>query len=219
MSPAGRVIALSLSLLAAGCGTFARSQGASRELAAARGTASPERKVTRDAEVVVVVDDPNTAASEVSRLVEQAGGFMEHSTASEDSKVWLGCRVPAARLDEILASIAALGTEQSRTIRANDVTDQYSDLETRLRNDRALRDRLQQLLARAKDVKDVLAIETELNRIQSQIETEQAQFERLKGQVELSGLDVTLERRHILGPLGYASYGLWWVISKLFVIR
>lgn len=55
--------------------------------------------------------------------------------------------------------------------------------------------------------------------MQSEIETMQARFDRLKSDVELSALSVTLRRRRILGPLGYVSYGLWWAFSKLFVIR
>ena len=102
---------------------------------------------------------------------------------------------------------------------AADVTEQYTDLETRLRNNLALRDRLQQLLQRAKDVEDVLAIEKELNRIQSEIETMQAQFDRLKSEVELSALSINLQRKRVLGPLGYIGYGFWWGFSKLFVIR
>lgn len=94
-----------------------------------------------------------------------------------------------------------------------------ADLTTRLTNNRALRDRLKLLLDRAKDVEDVLAIEKELTRIQSEVETMQATLDRLDSQIALSELSVTLQRRQILGPLGYVSYGLWWTISKLFVIR
>ena len=47
----------------------------------------------------------------------------------------------------------------------------------------------------------------------------QARLDRMKSQVELSALTVTLERGRILGPLGYVGYGLWWAFSKLFVIR
>jgi hypothetical protein len=65
----------------------------------------------------------------------------------------------------------------------------------------------------------VLAVEKEMNRIQSEIETMQARFDRLKSEVELSALSVDLERKRILGPLGYVGYGLWWALSKLFVIR
>ena len=156
---------------------------------------------------------------EVEHLVKQAGGFVERSTTTKDSNVWLHCRVPASQLDQTMDAIAALGDEEHRSVSAADVTEQYSDLEARLRNNLALRKRLQQLLSRATDVEDVLAIEKELNRIQSEIETMQARFDRLKSEVELSALSVTLQRKRILGPLGYAGYGLWWALSKLFVIR
>jgi hypothetical protein len=108
---------------------------------------------------------------------------------------------------------------ESRSTFASDVTEQHADLSTRLANNLALRDRLKLLLDRAQDVEDVLAIERELTRVQSEVETMQASHERLDSQIALSELSVGLERRQILGPLGYVAYGLWWGISKLFVIR
>ncbi len=47
----------------------------------------------------------------------------------------------------------------------------------------------------------------------------QGRLDRLKSQVELSALSVTLQRDVVLGPLGYVGYGVWWALSKLFVIR
>jgi DNA repair ATPase RecN len=177
-----------------------------------------DRKVVRSGDLAVSVASPEETSPKVERLVDQAGGFVERST-TKDSAVWLHCRVPASQLDRIMDAVAELGEEERRSLSAADVTEQYSDLETRLRNNRALRERLQQLLSRASDVEDVLAIEKELNRIQSEIETMQARFDRLKSEVELSALSISLQRKRILGPLGYAGYGLWWALSKLFVIR
>jgi DNA repair ATPase RecN len=180
---------------------------------------STDRKMVRSGDLAVSVDFPEEASPEVERLVKQAGGFVERSTTTKDSNVWLHCRVPAPQLDQIMDSVAALGEEERRSVSAADVTEQYADLETRLRNDLALRERLQELLNRASDVEDVLAIEKELNRIQSEIETMQARFDRLKSEVELSALSISLQRKQILGPLGYVSYAIWWAFSKLFVIQ
>jgi hypothetical protein len=185
----------------------------------AQGYDSGDRKVVRSADLVVAVRFPEEASPEVEHLIQEAGGFVERSTANRESSVWLNCRVPAAQLDPVMDAIAKLGDEEHRSVSAADVTEQYSDLETRLRNNVALRDRLRQLLQRATHVEDILAIEKELTRIQSEIETMQAQFDRLKSHVELSALSVTLKRKRILGPLGYVGYGLWWAFSKLFVIR
>ena len=176
------------------------------------------RKVAKTAELTVEVSEPDAAKTEVERLVAQAGGLVERSTATKDANVWIQCRVPAAQLDSVMDAVAKLGSEESRSVTAVDVTDQYADLDTRLRNDQALRGRLQELLSRAKDVEDVLAIEKELTRIQSEIETRQGQLDRLKTEVALSGLSVSLDRKRVLGPLGYLGYGLVWGISKLFVL-
>ena len=59
----------------------------------------------------------------------------------------------------------------------------------------------------------------ELNRLQSEIETMQARFDRLETDIALSTLTIDLRRKRVLGPLGYLGYGIWWVTSKLFVIH
>jgi hypothetical protein len=177
------------------------------------------RKMVRSGELIVSLNELEPASKEVERLVAEAGGYVEQSTANRDSGISLQCRIPAAQLDTTMDRIAALGDEKHRSLWAADVTDQYADLETRLRNNSALRDRLQALLKRATKVEDVLAIEKELNRIQSEVETMQGRLDRLKSQVELSALSVTLQRDVVLGPLGYVGYGFWWALSKLFVIR
>lgn len=211
-----RLVALALvAALAVGCGSVGGVQPAE---SVARAAASPDRKVVRTGELVVSVASVEEKAPEVEAILEGADGLVVRSTKTEDSTRWV-CRVPAARLDEVMDALAALGEVESRSVSAEDVTDRYADLETRLRNNRALRDRLQALLERAKDVEDVLAIEKELNRIQSEIESQQARLDRLDTAVELSTLSIRLRRERILGPLGYLGYGLWWAFSKLFVIR
>ena len=196
---------------------------AAGNLDAARARPEPgalaERKIIKSGYLEISLADLETARKDAERLVTEAGGYVERARATRDSEVTLLCRVPAAQLDPTIDRIAALGEEKSRSTSASDVTDQYADLETRLRNNTALRDRLQQLLSRATKVEDVLAIEKELNRVQSEVETMQGRLDRMKSQVALSDLSVTLKREVVLGPLGYAGYGLWWAISKLFVIH
>ncbi len=184
-----------------------------------RQDASAERKVIRSGSLTVSVATPSDSMSEVQRLVEESGGFVEWSNVAKDEHIALRTRVPEPQLDRIMDAIAALGTEESRSVSAADVTEQHSDLSTRLKNNIALRDRLRALLERATDVEDVLAIEKELTRIQSEVETLQAGLDRLDSQIALSELSITLQRKQILGPLGYIGYGVWWAISKLLVIR
>ncbi len=66
---------------------------------------------------------------------------------------------------------------------------------------------------------DILAIETELNRVQADIDSMQGRMKSLKGKVDLATIELTLNRAKILGPLGYLFKGLCWGVEKLFVIR
>jgi hypothetical protein len=207
----------SVLLLAVACASTPESAPAAAQFSRER-QPSIDRKIIRSGELTVTVNAPLDSLADVQRIIEGAGGFLEWSNTA-DAKVSLRCRVPAEKLDTIMDAFAALGSQESRSVSATDVTEQHADLSTRLKNDIALRDRLKHLLDRAKSVEDVLAIEKELTRIQSEVETMQASLDRLDSQVALSELTVTLQRRQILGPLGYVGYGLWWAISKLFVIR
>jgi chromosome segregation ATPase len=104
-------------------------------------------------------------------------------------------------------------------MRGKDVTEQYIDVQARLKNKYVLRDRLKQILEKAVTVQDVLAVETELNRVQSDIDSMEGQIKSLQGQVQYATLDLDLKRKQILGPLGYVFKGIWWGVEKLFIIR
>ena len=115
--------------------------------------------------------------------------------------------------------VAGLGKEKQRRITGTDVTDQYTDLEARLRSSIALRDRLQQLLGRAATLDEVLGLEKQIARLQADIDGLQARLDQLKSQTQLAALSVSLERKRVLGPLAVVARGIGKLASKLFIIR
>jgi hypothetical protein len=161
----------------------------------------------------------SNAVAQAAALVQQQGGFVEQKSGNEEASASLRLRVPVAKFKAAVGALEELGTVTRRHISSEDVTEQYVDVEARLKNKVALRDRLKQLLDKATGVKDVLAIETELNRVQSDIDAMTARLKVLKGQADLATLEVSFTRKAILGPLGYVCQGLWWCVEKLFVIR
>jgi len=194
------------------------SREAAREGDLMRASSAPARLMIRSGEIAVSVSDPKKHAPQVERIISEANGFVERSTADESS-VWLSCRVPAESLEGVIDEIAGLGKVLRRSVSSRDVTEQHSDLNARLTNSRELRDRMRVLLERANDVQDVLAIEKELSRLQTEIESMEGQLSRLDSQIQLSNLSVQLKQERILGPLGYVGYWTFWAFSKLFVIR
>jgi predicted nucleic acid-binding Zn-ribbon protein len=128
-------------------------------------------------------------------------------------------RVPPERLDALMDSAAVLGDVASRTVSAQDVTEQVVDVEARLSVMRASRDRLKQLMERGTSVTDVIAVERELARVQSEIESLEARLAALEGSIARSDLTVSVEQRHVLGPLGVVAVGAGKALGKLFVWR
>ena len=178
-----------------------------------------DRMTVRTGSQDVVVDSPATSGRQVERMVHAPGGYIEQSNITSDGNVRVVGRVPAAQLDAIMDSVAGLGKERRRHLTGVDVTDQYTDLEARLRSTIALRDRLQQLLGRAATLDEVLTLEKQIARLQTDIDGLQARIDQLKSQAALASLDVNLARKRVLGPLAVAGNSVVWVVSKLFVIR
>jgi hypothetical protein len=205
--------------------TVGASDAASpKELAITReapggGPARAQRIAIWSADVLIEVDDVAKAADAAAALARERGGFAESTTISDEKSGSVQLRVPSADLEPALDALGSLGKIKERSVSSYDVTETYLDLENRLKSARELRDRLRDLLAKGKNVTDLVAVETELSRVQSEIESMDGQLTRLKGQVDLATISVRLERRRILGPLGYVAKGIAWTIGKLFVIR
>jgi len=109
--------------------------------------------------------------------------------------------------------------EKHRIVTGRDVTDQYSDFEARLRSNIALRDRIQQLLARATTIDEILNLERQIARLQADIDGLQSNLDRLRSQATLASLSVSLDRKRVLGPLAVVGNGFVWAVKKLFIIR
>ncbi len=104
-------------------------------------------------------------------------------------------RVPVAKYHDVLERVAKLGDVLNREETVEDVTEQFLDMQTRLRNARAMRDRLEQLLTQAKNVKEALAVEKELGRITTDIERMEGRLKRLRELIAFSTITVQFKAR------------------------
>jgi hypothetical protein len=169
------------------------------QLASAKGEATSvpldRRVVVYTAAYRVVVAEVVAAIRETEQLAASFGGYVQ----SIDGDA-ITFRVPVARYNEATAEVEKLGTVVHRQMQAIDVTDEYVDLEARLKNATAVRARLEALLAKAEDVKAALEVERELKRLGEEIEQLQAKLELLKNRVAYSTIAVTFERVARTGP-------------------
>ncbi len=157
------------------------------------------RELIRTAEVVLRVESFETARRELAAYARSTGGFVGDSTQQvrgEGNRTWttgtITLRVPATNYSNALDVVNQTGEVRQSRQQTRDVTDQVVDLEARLENLRAERDRLRQLYRRANDTEDVLAVQRELSRVQSDIERSEARLRQLERKVAFTTIVVHL---------------------------
>lgn len=176
---------------------------AGRGSAAAGGSAGRgelARRLVRTVDLELTVRRTTEAAQELERLAARLGGYVANVDGSrqDDLMRWsLSLRVPPERLDEALAAAKAMAVRVDREQqKVEDVTDQYVDLDARLRTLTATEAELRGLLAesrqRQRKVEDIMAVYTELTEIRSQIERIQGQLLSLQKLVAFSTLNIGL---------------------------
>ncbi len=177
------------------------------------------RLIIKSASMTLVVDDIAAASGGVKAVLNEAEGYVDSSYDEGDKTRRLSLRVPEVQFDKIVQRLGTLGEVSDQNIRTQDVTSEIVDYEARLANLIALRERMKVLLNRAEKIEDILVIEKEISRLQTEIDTYEGRRKVLRQQVALSEIRVTLEKKVTLGPLGYIGWGLYWAVSKLFVIE
>ena len=217
------VFSLMLVVILSGCATGVAYRSVSGDALAAMSpqteSADQNRMLIWRAWLSLEVASVSNAVTRVTDIAKQSGGYVETQSDSGEERANVTLRVPADSLKAAMSSLQCIGKVTSRRVSSEDVTEQYVDIDARLKTMVALRDRLRALLDKAQDVKDVLAIEKELSRVQADIDAMQARLKALKGKVDLASVSVSIKRRRILGPLGYVLKGAWWTVEKLFVIQ
>ncbi len=166
------------------------------------------RKVVYTAELSIVSANVRTALEQTKALARQIGGYMQQMTSTS-----IVIRVPAEKFDQAIAAMEKLGTVMHRNIKASDVTEDYIDLEIRLKNAEALLAKLLALLDKAADVKDALAVEKELARVRTQVEQLTGQLNRLKNQVVYATISARFVAAHEAPDELKVTLPFWWLRS------
>jgi hypothetical protein len=157
--------------------------------------AGTPRQVVSTATLGIQVRDLPAAATRAGQLAVEAGGFVAGSDESGQGDGRRGrvtLKVPGDRFDRLVAAVSALGEVRSKQVATEDVTDQVVDLDARLRAQQASADRLQQLIARAATVTEVVGVEGELARRTAEVESLEGRLRVLRDRVELATITVEL---------------------------
>ena len=140
------------------------------------------------ANLVMGVFEAAESIDQAEKLALDAGGYL---VRRDDQSITV--RVPAAKFHDTLKQIMKLGDVRHRDVKVQDVTEQFHDLQVRLRNAEAVLARLHTLLERAQSVKDALAVETELARVAGQVEQLKGKLKLLRELIAFSTITVRFD--------------------------
>ena len=170
-----------------------------------------ERKVISSATVSIKVKVVEEAVAQIRTIADGVGGFVEQLSSSGSAKrqqASMTVRVPEDQFFTALERIETLGEVQSKNVGSEDVSEQFIDLEARLRSTLREEESMLALLGRSVTVSEVLAIERELARVRSEIERLQGQLNFLERRVALATISVFLSPPQVqlaLPPSGSLS--------------
>jgi hypothetical protein len=160
-------------------------------------TFDPAAMLIRTATAAVEVPRLDPAVAAARQAAARFGGVVANAQIetgrNEVHRALLQIKVPAARFDSLLAGLNPLGRVESVAVTAEDVGQEYVDIEARLTNLRRLETRLIDLLAnRTGKLSDVLSVERELARVRGEIEQIEGRRRYLQRSAALSTLALTL---------------------------
>lgn len=148
-----------------------------------------ERKLIKNGDISLEVTDLEKTQNAVENWVKQFGGYISNSNNGEKSSSYT-VRIPAEKFDEAMNAVGNLGIVKNKNISTQDVSDQFYDLQTRLETKKVLREKLNGYLTRANSMQDILKVESQLNSVQSEIESMEGRLKRLTSQIDFSTISI-----------------------------
>ena len=157
-----------------------------------------DRKVIRTGEIAVEVEKFDDAARRLLSMAETAGGFIADSSYDESGGLPRGTfvvRVPANRFGDAVRQVEQLGTVQRRHITGQDVTEEYVDLDARVRNLERQEARLLTFMDRATKIPDLMTVQQEVSRVRGEIERLKGRMRFLANRVDLATVQAEVSQK------------------------
>lgn len=166
----------------------------------------PSRKIIYTADVQLTVKEFATFEAELPKLVGQCKGYLsaaniDRTYGDQLTGHWVA-RIPVDQYEAFLESVTQLGVPEKQAQTAQDVTEEYVDLEARIANKKRLETRILELLDKQSgEIKDVIEVERELARVRSEIESMEGRSRYLKNRTSFTTVTITArEQRNYVPP-------------------
>lgn len=182
-------------------------------------TVPTERKIIRNADLQLEATAPDEAQQKISVIAESKGGFVVETTKSSSTSsvtprdaVTMTLRVPAAKFSESLDEIRKVASRVIvETVKGQDVTEEFVDIEARLKTKKALEAQFLEIMKQGKTVADALQVQRELANVRGEIEQIEGRKRFLENQSSLSTIKIRLQTPNASSP---SSSGFFYQLGQ-----
>jgi hypothetical protein len=175
---------------------------------------SRDRVIIYNASLTIVSKKPDTTFAHIAEVAKKYNGYLLNI-----SNYMATIRVTSKNLKSALSDIENLGRVKHKYLYSEDVTEEYRDNAIRLENAEKARGRYLELLQKAQNVDETIKVEKELERLNTDIDLLKGKQKRYEHLEEFSTITVSVEQKKYLGPLGYVSKGLYYIVKWMFVLN
>jgi len=166
---------------------------------AARPMATSPLMIIKTADISVLVRSYSQASDEAVAAARFSGGYVTDSSTSSEAGIptsgTMTIRVPAFGFEKVVEQLGKLGKVTSKSMGGQDVTGEYVDLESQLRNKRAEERQYLEIMNKARRVSDVMMVSEELYRVRGEIEEMTGRMKYLKSSAAMSTINLTLSEK------------------------
>ncbi len=172
-----------------------------------------ERKLTKNGSIRFETSNLDKTKQLITNAVASLNGYISNDNTSESdnrTENSLIVRIPADKADSLITVIESNASKiDYKSIDVQDVTEQFIDLDTRVRTKKEVETRYRELLARATSVEEMLKIEEQIGNIRTEIESAEGRLRYLSNQVQYSTLNVTFYEKN-------SDFGFWKKMGNAF---
>lgn len=161
-----------------------------------------DRKIIRNGNLIIEMDEPQDGLRKITSIAESLGGFVVTSEFKQNDSRAVGkptqvvtiiVRVPSHQFNAALEGIRPLGQVIQEKSEGQDVTEEYIDLEARIRTKKALEAQFMEIMKRASRVTEALEVQSQIADVRGEIESLEGRRRFLENRAALSTINITLQ--------------------------
>ncbi len=173
-----------------------------------------ERKLIKEGSISFETENIEQTRTRIEELVKKSNGYISREYSydyTEEKRYDMTVRIPADKFDVFVNGLSGMIVKlDNKDIQVRDVTEEYVDIESRIKTKKDLLNRYTELLKQAKTVAEMMDVEREIGNIQAELESLQGRINVLKNQVSYSTLSISFYEKRS------SEFGFFKKIGKAF---